>query len=285
MSVIETFYREEVTRFPRSLRRVAADLPRRLGISNQSRGGWDDYVRLPPFRDLPGFAAANLTVPHAALSLYRRASWLGCFFGLLADRVFDGQASSGEVAAVGNHLLARWHTTLTAALGDRRRAAVMISTALRHWECGVLLERQGLAGGLSPRVYVTLVRAKVRWVTATACAMVEAYAPTRATDFAEATELLVLAAQYEDDTLDADDDASRWGRSVPDALGLPRESFLSATSGVLALSSAVARRGGFIRLAEWIDVHAEGRPRPGGVTGIAALALVQAAHEQCRRGN
>jgi hypothetical protein len=280
MDVLEAFYRYEVANFPAELQRVAIDLPRRIGISKRPRGGWSDYVRLAPFRDTPRVAAKDLAISNVALLRFRHASWWGGFFCLTLDRIIDGQAHYAELVPVLNHLFTRWRDALARAMDAPECAERVIADAILFWSSGVALERREFGARLSVSDYVASVLAKVRWVSATACAMVHTYDSGRTNQFFTAMQLLLLAAQFEDDARDSEEDARLMGHDVPTALGMPTESLLGAARGVLGLSAQAARVGRFFVLANWIDKHTSTRLAPVGISGVAALALVRAAHEQ-----
>jgi hypothetical protein len=296
---MEGVWQEFAGSLPPSLRACAATLPFQLGLSSDPRAGWDAYAHLDPIRELPGFAieplVAGKAISDAAhlqgqLPSYRIAHWHGGFFGVLADRLVDGQDrhahtsdEDGDPAALLAPVQEAWRRALAAATGRRAVADAAIDRAIAAWARGLHRElRARERGSLSVADYVAMTGLKVSWLaTAAQCLLEQAGERERAWELSRAFELLLLAAQCLDDAIDADEDERLHGASLPTLLGLGPGALVRAAPPILLLAARRAESG-FPRFSSWLSAHAERVrrfPAPGDAArdALGALALMEAA--------
>ena len=99
---------------------------------------WDDFVGLAPNRDLPWFADEDPAAEGGALigapglARFRRAHHAAGFYGLIADRLVDGQAAAEPtLEGLAAQLLGQWRRQLGEAVGDEGAAWAQIRRTLR----------------------------------------------------------------------------------------------------------------------------------------------------------
>ncbi|WP_433936439.1 hypothetical protein AB3662_17325 [Sorangium cellulosum] len=272
---VDATYRALLPELPLPLREVAARLPHRLGLTASPDGTWEDFVELPPNRDLPFYAAEDparpgaLVVSEASLDRYREAHHWAGVFGLVADRLADRQvAPDPALARLRAIFLRAWERALALATGDRRLARGAIADALAAWRRGVAAERRALAlGALDPAAYAAITGQKLRWIAATSRCLVAASGdPARALLLQRAYDAFLFALQCRDDATDCAEDAAVRGTSIPAALGYPPGGLFRAAPKVARVAVALAEAGGFQRLASWIAAWAravDARRAPG----------------------
>jgi hypothetical protein len=234
---------------------VPADLPHRLAIVRRPDGGWDDFVRLAPNRDLPAFVAHALPSGHGLdLAACSAAHHFGAMHGIVGDRIVDGQCGERpELMAARRRLLDAWLARLAQGLGggDARR---IVGRALRAWRRGLDRERRLLAtGSASWDAYADAVVLRLRWGSATAVAMLAAGgAPVAARALQATYDRFVLALQILDDHEDRAEDAHCRGATFAGLAELvegPR-----AVAGVLVAGAAArAFEGGLYQLGAWLQ--------------------------------
>jgi hypothetical protein len=259
MGVLDTTYRALVPTLPSGLRAVAAELPHRLGLTRDPAGGFEDFIELPPNRDLVAFAADDASLPSDTLERYRAAYCHGVYHGLLTDRLADRQTPPAlELLALRDALRQRWQRSLADATHAPPLAARTVQQALLDLSRGVAIEQKALAArSLSIAAYTESVRLKSRWISvAPVLLLQQSEAPQRAASFERSYALLILGLQCADDALDAAEDEAIHGTSFPSALGFPPGGLFRAAPKVLRLAAASARGGGFTRLAAWLLEHA-----------------------------
>lgn len=259
MGVLDTTYRAFLPTLAPARRGLAAELPYRLGLTRDPEGGFEDFIRLPPNRDLVAFAADSAALPRELIERYRAAYCHGVYHGLLADRLADRQAFPGpELLALRDTLRERWQQALSAATADPTLAARAVRQALDDLTRGVSMEQEALAAGnLSLSDYTESVRLKSRWISLAPTLLLQQTAGgLRSASFERSYALLILGLQCADDALDAAEDEALHGTSIPSALGFPPGGLFRAAPKVLRLAAASARADGFTRLAAWLLHHA-----------------------------
>lgn len=248
-------WRDLVGTRERALRDRTRALPYRLGITWRPDGQWGEYVTFDVLRDLPSYMADALPRrPGArALARYRRAHHCAGFYGLLVDRVVDGQVLE-DAALRGDRRWVRdaWTDALHDACGSRARARSLIGDAMARW--GDAVEREDRAmreGTLTPEAYGAVTRAKVSylWVASEAMLRDEGVDEARRGALRGEFERLMLALQCNDDAMDEEEDRARWGRSVPEALGVTAGVMAATATAITRASESACARVDLARLA------------------------------------
>lgn len=242
-------------------------LPFSLGLSKSPSATWSDFIQLPPNRDLPEWINESADSRDPLLSgdvveAFSRAHHLAAGWGLVADRIEDGQVSPRpEFLGPRSALLTAWREALGEACRDHRIANVFIDDALSAWEMGTRIERSffdGKRGLERAGEYARSIRLRLRWVSASACAMLAcAGQQPRIPPFREAHEIFMCGLQCRDDAFDADDDRGTRGAAVHEVLGVPRGGLIRAAPRVLRRASRVAEGSAFHKLAVWVAAFAE----------------------------
>ncbi len=265
-------------------------LPYALGLSRRAGALWSEFVQLPPNRDLPSWlnerGDGSPLLADDKIEAFDRAHHLAAGWGLIADRVDDGQVSDADrFNAPRAHLLQAWRGALAAACGDATVADAAIDDALAAWEEGVAIERAFFAGerGVS-RIddYQRSVRLRLRWVVASAAAMLET-----AGDAARAEALrgihacFMFGLQCRDDAYDAEDDRSLRGAAVHEVLTVPRGALVRAAPLALRRAAARARAAGFSQMGSWVasfadEVDVDAGEPDRARSELAAFILVEA---------
>lgn len=264
-------------------------LPYALGLSRREGALWSEFVQLPPNRDLPSWVndcgdGAPL-LANERVGAFDRAHHLAAGWGLIADRVDDGQVGdASRFDASRAHLLQAWRVALAAACGDVAIANATVDDALAAWEDGVAIERAFFAGerGLS-RVgeYRRSVRLRLRWVVASAAAMLEtAGDAARAEALRSMHACFMLGLQCRDDAHDAEDDRALRGAAVHEVLTVPRGALVRAAPLALRKAAVRARAAGFSRMASWVSAFADEVDVDAGETDrarseLAAFVIVE----------
>ena len=254
MPDVDQTYRQLVAGLPASLRSFARTAPHRLGLTTSSRGGWGTFVRIPPNRDLVSYAAEDLDLPAAVLERWAIAHQAAGFFGIVADRLSDGQvAMDARWAWLRRELLRAWERSLTVAAGDRARARAVVAAALAEWRRGRAIERSALRAGRFEDRYGLVIRLKLGWISSTARCMLEvAGHGARAALLGKVYYLFLCALQCRDDVVDREEDRWLQGSDVPAALGVEAGAMVRAAAMLLVVAGRAAREGGFHRLADWL---------------------------------
>ncbi|MBN9681584.1 MULTISPECIES: hypothetical protein [unclassified Corallococcus] len=246
---------------PKDLQPFAKELPFHLGLTTHPEGGWNDYSALAPFQRLPAYASERQG-PGLAPELqsrYLRAHHRGGFFGLLIDRLDDGQVPQRpEWPRLRQALFDQWLQSLTDATGNEVLATEAIKVALEDWAEAVSNEKALLSRrSLSMAQYACLVSQKVSWLGTSAFCLLLAHGdPARLPAFRRAFDLLLLSSQCLDDALDAEEDARLHGIGFPEALGHPPRGLLRTAPGVARLGATLAYKGGFNELGTWLAERA-----------------------------
>jgi hypothetical protein len=250
---LEQSHRALLLSLPPSDAERVSSLPRLLGVSSRSRGGFDDYAKLEVIVDLPRFAGERCRVPQAELSQARYAHHVGGFWGLTADRILDGQtAAPPDVLAP---LERAWSVALSAACGlDAVAAARKVRAAARRLDRGVERERAlcDFPG------WVDAVIERTWWFALVAAELVRRHRGARAqAAFRRAVTVLMLSLQCLDDAADVEEDRVRTGASVPEKLEVSPESLELLSAHFAALASTAAASAGFEQLGDWCRARAE----------------------------
>jgi hypothetical protein len=292
MDRVEASYARLVARLDGPRRALALELPRRLGVSARAVGGWEDFTALPPMRDLPRFAGCG-AVDEATIERFTFAHHCAGFYGLLVDRLADGQAPApDDLSRLRSFFLAQWEDALGAACGQPARARRTIHRAMVSWRRGLEVERAALRRQrLTPEVYLRCIRRKTRWLGVTACMLVErAAGRRRALQFQRCFDLMLWSLQCLDDEIDRDEDRELFGLSFAHALGYCDGALLRASFHLCSAAAAAAREGRFCALAAWLGARASGlagacadtHPAQQELAGriIAATADLLARHNE-----
>lgn len=244
-------WRDVVARGDRVWRTQARVLPYRLGLTWKPDGGWGEYVTLDVLRDLPSYMADAVPggVSSRVLSRYRRAHHCAGFYGLLVDRVADGQVVEDRALREDRaRVWSAWLDALHLACGSRARAKAMIAEAMARWSRAVADEDAAMRRGhMEPEEYGALVRGKVSylWVASEAMLRTEGVSDERRAELRDGFERLMLALQCNDDAMDEDEDRERWGKSVPEVLGV-RAQWLSASARAIAIAMTMQAQGNLL---------------------------------------
>jgi hypothetical protein len=296
---IDDTFAQVAERFPAHLREPASGLAHRLGLTETPAQGFESFVVMAPNRDLPRYAAEDPRRPGScrlspeALAPWRRAHHCAAVFGLVSDRLDDGQVAPAPwVEGIRDEMLAAWTAELGLALGSPARAHALVGAALRQLEQGNSMERQALSrtrelgpGTLSGAQYVRMTCAKLAWFGVSGHGVLLFLdEPRRARALRDAYDTFSVALQCIDDALDAESDERVRGACFPAALGLPPEALLTASKGLLARAARMAKKARFHELAEWLSNMA-GRAAAAYVAGdplrnaLGASVLHAAAEE------
>lgn len=238
-----------------------AGLPFRVGLSSRCDARWSDFIQMPPNRDLPSWVCDDVEIARERVRRFDRAHHVAIAWGLVADRMDDGQVSVPErFGGTREGLLLAWRKALSDACGDRRLADAMIDEAMFAWEQGTRLEREILAqraGIFAVDKYVTSIRARLAWVSTSATAMlVTAGQRARAEQLRKAYGTFLCGLQCRDDAFDEEEDRRARGVAVHEAFGLTRGALLRAAPRALLTAAEEAERGAFARLSTWIRAFA-----------------------------
>jgi len=294
---IDDTFAEVLGRCPADVAADAVGLPCELGLVRPGEN-WEHFIITDVNRDLPRYAAESGTEPGRStlssdsLRAFRRAHHCGIIYGLIVDRIEDGQrASTPKLRRLRRVFKRAWIDTLTEATGDGAFARRLVVNSLRSLRAGNTRERQALAiaqmtpGRLTPPEYVRFTLAKLRWFGTSADALlVRKNEGERHRAFRRAYDTFSIALQCIDDALDESSDRETRGASFPSALGFPPGGFLVAASGLMSRAGEIARRAGFTELGRWFGHVANTlatRPVAGDPleVGITAQLLCAAAEE------
>jgi hypothetical protein len=249
---------------PARLRAAADKLPYRLGLTSAPDGGWGDFVRLHPNRELPVYAAqaagGGLAIPQTDIYRFLRAHHYGGFTWLLRDRIEDGQvAGDHELFELADAFERRWRQALGDAMGDAAFADTLCRRAAARWWRGTRAERRVLtAGSLRSPIYAAVVREKLGWIGTSAQALLLiAGGRARMTAFLRAHDLFMLGLQAIDDVIDREQDAVLRGGDVPAALRCSPGALLRAAPLLVSGAARAASSGGFSWFAVWLDAFAD----------------------------
>ncbi|MEZ4297882.1 MAG: hypothetical protein R3B70_23195 [Polyangiaceae bacterium] len=264
---IDDTYAEMLAELPTELRAEGRDLPHRLGLAGPL-GSWEDFILMAPNRDLPRYAAEDPRRPgqqllaEDAVDSYLRAHHYAGIFGLIADRLADGQVPrSRGLVRLRDRALESWTLTLSVATGSPHRARALVASALRSLRWGNAQERLALArakkhgsGTLSTSKYVALTCAKLRWFGTGAHAMLLTLGDRRRAQALQlAYDLFSVSLQLIDDAIDDEPDRIQRGMSFPDALGAPPGALLATAPKLAGSAARIALRAGFRDLGQWLS--------------------------------
>jgi hypothetical protein len=278
---LDQAHRECVERLPRSWRALARELPFRVGISPRAPGSFADYATLDPIVDLPGLVAPEVE-PHL-LHAYQRAHLFGGFFGLLRDRLWDGEAPDhAGLHALIPLLRAQWRAATIAAHGAPGVVDALVAhTDARAWWAHRVEMRLRTKLSMRLRTYATLVVDKTAWFGVAARLLVRRFRGREvAQAFEQARSLLMLSLQAPDDAADAASDRDTKGFDFPSALGVSGAVLFRAGAVLSSHLAERARHGAFPGLASWAAARADQlaatRLRDEGpVDAVLAVALGQ----------
>jgi len=261
---VDASYRSLVNSLPARLREPAEKLPWTLGLTSSPDGGWGDFVRLHPNRELPVYAAqmsdGGYCLAPEDLARYVRAHHFGGFTWLLRDRLEDGQVAHDDVLAELSELFGRrWRDAIVDATGEEPLTDLLCRRSTALWRRGTHLERKALAAvtPVGARQYTSVVREKLGWIAVPAQALLLVDGDSdRLESFLAAHDLYLLGLQAIDDVIDRDQDRALRGGDVPGAIGCSPGALLRAAPKLVQRASAAAKVGGFGWLAAWLDAFA-----------------------------
>jgi hypothetical protein len=257
---LDASYRSLVNSLPARLREPAQRLPFTLGLTSSPDGGWGDFVRLHPNRDLPMYAAqtrgGSYCLAGEDLARYVRAHHFGGFAWLLRDRVEDRQvASDGVLLELSDIFGRRWRDAIVDATGEEPLTDLLCRRSTALWRRGTSQERAALAGGsVTVPQYASLVREKLGWIAvpSQALLLVDGDAD-RLESFLAAYDLFLLGLQAIDDVADREQDCALRGSDVPTVLGCSPGALLRTAPKLVQRASSAAAGGGFAWLAAWLE--------------------------------
>jgi hypothetical protein len=263
---VDDSYAQLVASLPHTLRELAGELPWKLGLTSSRDAGWAEFVGLHPNRELPLYAAQDLTgeaaegglcLPPRHLALFVSAHHLGGFFWLLRDRLRDGQVgvSDGRFLELARLYGTRWRESLVDASGDPDLADLLVRGATSRWRRGTLLERRALeVGDVHPTRYAAIIRDKLSWIAVPSQALIlTCGAAARLGAFLRAHDLFMLGLQVIDDVIDREEDRALRGCDVPAALHCSPGGLLRVAPKLASRAAAIAAAGGFTWLSSWLD--------------------------------
>ena len=257
---LDASYRSLVNSLPARLREPAQRLPFTLGLTSSPDGGWGDFVRLHPNRDLPVYAAqtrdGRYCLAPEDLARYVRAHHFGGFAWLLRDRVEDRQvASDGVLLELSDIFGRRWRDAIVDATGEEPLTDMLCRRSTALWRRGTGHERTALAeGSVSVTQYASLVREKLTWIAvpSQALLLVDGDAD-RLESFLAAYDLFLLGLQAIDDVADREQDRALRGSDVPTVLGCSPGALLRTAPKLVQRAASAAAGGGFAWLAAWLE--------------------------------
>jgi hypothetical protein len=271
MLSINLVYQELVCSFPPEYRSLANELPYRLGLCATPEDSWEGFVQLEPNRDLPYFVAQHprepeqFILPSERLALFHRAHMYGGFNFLLSDRLADQQVTpTRALCELQKLLFSAWSQSLHDASLAGEFTQIQLQTAQQRWQIAVQREQAALhSKEITLANYIEIVHDKLSWIrTSAICLLFAAKETARIPAFCRAHSLLLLSLQCLDDADDQREDLITRGCSIPQALNLPPQSLIRASPKIARLAADIAREGGFLRLAMWLDARAHAVDHP-----------------------
>lgn len=255
-------------------------LPRRLGISTAAIGGWDEYSKLDPMRNLPVyFRALCPAISDAELDDFVLAHRAGGFAGLVIDRILDGQVVGDEVVVHAAHfLIDRWiELVARAARLSPRAVASVVRESLERLVSAAEREERFFEEGIDGAdLYASVIADKTEWLALASRFMVHLHGDESAEPiFDRCFEALLLALQISDDAIDATEDRALRGRSIPECLDVEPTSLLVAAERLLTEAAAELRTYGLDELAGFSIAQAAALARSlGPVSASDGLGAV-----------
>ena len=258
---------------PARLREPAERLPWTLGLTSSPDGGWGDFVRLHPNRDLPVYAAqardGGYCLGPEDLARYVRAHHFGGFTWLLRDRMKDGQVAPDEVLRELSEIFGRrWRDAIADATGEEPLTDLLCRRSTALWRRGTGAERTALAAGSVPVTqYTSLVREKLSWIAVPSQALLLVDGDSdRLESFLAAYDLFLLGLQAIDDVSDREQDRALHGCDVADRARLlaGRAAAYGAEAGAAGGGGGRRRR---VRLAGGLARRLFGRDRSWSLGG------------------
>ena len=260
---LEASYRSLVNSLPARLRGPAERLPWTLGLTSSPDGGWGDFVRLHPNRELPVYAAqardGGYCVGPEDLARYVRAHHFGGFTWLLRDRMQDRQVVPDEVLLELSELFGvRWRDAIADATGEEPLTDLLCRRSAALWRRGTNLEQAALSARcVGVPQYASLVREKLGWIAVPSQALLLVDGDSdRLESFLAAHDLFLLGLQAIDDVIDREQDRALRGGDVPAAIDCSPGALLRAAPKLVQRAAATAMGGGFSWLAAWLDAFA-----------------------------
>lgn len=258
----------------RALTRV---LPYRIGITGRPNGTWSDYVHHEVLYDLPTIIAdaVHRDISQRELLLYRRAHHIAGFYGLLTDRVADGQVKLDRPLERDAIWLRReWESALATACGSGAKARRCIADERRSWKLAVTAENARLADAAT---YGKLVRDKVGYLWVSAGMMLDQLgaASSESAALRDAFERVMIALQCHDDATDEAEDRALRGASATDLLGVDTAT-LHATAALLLRD--VSTRAVPAKMRSWCEAMSAQAfslvaPERSALAGLGAALL------------
>lgn len=226
-----------------AFRQLTRVIPYRIGISPRPDGNFSDYVREPLMFDLPALVAVETDIPTDELQRWTRAHHCAGFYGLVTDRIADGQVvPDAALRADQAWMFECWVSHFAIACGDLDEARSRIERERAQWTAAVERERSWSRGvRISIEDYGRVVRAKCAFLWVTAEAMLEhgGVPLHRVAQIREAFERVMIALQCCDDARDGDEDREMRGASTAELLGVDEHSLNAAAALLLQRTTAL----------------------------------------------
>lgn len=288
MHFVDAHWQDVRRGLPVRFHEIAQELPFRLGLSARADGLWTDFTRLEPMCDLPAFAAdpldETISIPlsDARLRLFQEAHCAAGYFGLLVDRLADGQCRlHPDLPRLRPRLRAHWIAALSRATGDAERARYLVRRSVLDWEAALRHEvEHRLPRRWTAKEYAQCIRGKTSWLAVTSVGLLESTGQSsRVAGFLEVFDAMLLSLQTLDDGLDAEEDRALRGVSYPDALGVSPGALIKVSSLLCVRAAETASRHRFEKLSSWLERHARSiaqTPAPGNpvLTGFEAMIFL-----------
>ncbi|MBU3915769.1 hypothetical protein KKA14_09570, partial [bacterium] len=192
---------------------------------------------------------------------FRHAHHCAGFWGLLSDRLADGQAKRNKTTDIFQDFFKQcWILSLTKATEKNNSEIVnLVNSAIADWEKGIRLERKFFRPGLlTVEDYTETIRLKVYWLSLTSICLLQSLdQQSQIKSFQLIYNMMLCGMQSRDDAMDFIEDEALNGISYPDALGVTPGSLYRNGLELLKKSSLLAKDLGFIKLSNWLDQNSQ----------------------------
>lgn len=249
-------YRRLIDEAPAELRPILETLPFRIGVTYRPDGDWSEYSQNCLLYDMPFVIARELGLRGVDLDGLRLAHHFAGFYGLVCDRIADGQVQcDSDLQLVRNYLRTAWAGA--AAQAGLIEAATQIEQAMQQWREG--LENDCiLEGALASSTYCANVAKKTRWLTLiTRHMLMISNLPAPSVErVCRTLEVLLVGLQALDDAADENEDRELRGVSYPQALGIEACALRLVAKQALTAAAEHARAAALFELADKAALHA-----------------------------
>lgn len=264
MHPIARSYKTVLEHLPVDRREEGIRLPYEIGIAKDKNGGWEDYSSSAPLYDMPLYVLENAGTLDSIDSSrivepFRIAHHCAGFYGLLCDRLADGQCDKSEMTDYfKNHFRSCWVKYL--AIAAKQREQVMCSiveSVIDLWEQGIQMDKRLIGSGKMTVIsYAELIILKVRWLSLASIYLLKALGQIqRIPEFQLVFNLMLLGMQCRDDAVDHQEDTLLNSMSYPKALGVSPGALYRAGASLLRRGIHEAEEFHFHRLASWLGRH------------------------------